>query len=87
MRGPRWLGAAVLAMAAGASHAGQPAPRVVLVQPSSPEIPANLLRISIEFAAPVEGPVLARIALARAAERRWRHRFSSKSSGHQTQRS
>lgn len=66
MRGLRWLGAAVLAMAVGASHAGQPAPRVVLVQPSSPEIPANLLRISIEFAAPVEGPVLARIALSRA---------------------
>jgi hypothetical protein len=39
--------------------------RVVLVQPSGSVVPANLLRLSIEFAAAVEGPVLARLALSR----------------------
>jgi hypothetical protein len=66
----RWVGAAALAVALhsalGSSHAGQPAPRVVLVQPSGPEVPANLLRISIRFAAQVEGPLLPRLSLLRA---------------------
>jgi len=66
----RWVGAAALAVALhsalGSSHAGQPAPRVVLVQPSGPEVPANLLRISIRFAAQVEGPLLPRFSLLRA---------------------
>jgi hypothetical protein len=62
----RWLGATALAVALGSSNAGQPAPRVVLVQPSGPEVPANLLRISIRFAAQVEGPVLPRLTLLRA---------------------
>jgi hypothetical protein len=47
------------------SRAEQPA-RVVLVQPSGLEIPANLLRLSIGFAAPVEGPLLPRLSLLRA---------------------
>jgi hypothetical protein len=61
------LGAAVLAAMVGAvSHAAQPAPRVVLVQPSAASVPANLLRFSIEFAAPFEGPALPRVSLLRA---------------------
>src|SRR5262249_15619748 len=59
----RWVGASALAVALGCSHAGQQAPRVVLVQPSGPEVPANLLRISISFASQVEGPLLPRLAL------------------------
>src|SRR5215470_11519657 len=47
-----------------AAHARPP--RVVMVQPSAREVPANLLRISIHFTAPVEGPVLSRIGLRRA---------------------
>src|ERR1700741_162229 len=66
----RWVGAAALAVALnsapGSSHAEPPAPRVVLVQPSGPEIPANLLRLSIRFAAQVEGRVLPRLSLWRA---------------------
>src|SRR5262245_53398912 len=63
MHSHRWLGAAVLAVALGCAQARQPAPRVALVQPSGPEVPANLLRLSIRFEAPVEGPVLRRLAL------------------------
>lgn len=66
----RWVGATALAVALnsalGSSQAGQPTPRVVLVQPSGPEVPANLLRISIRFAAQVEGPLLPRLSLLRA---------------------
>ena len=66
----RWVGATALAVALdsalGSSHAEQPAPRVVLVQPSGPEVPANLLRLSIRFAAQVEGPLLPRLSLLRA---------------------
>jgi hypothetical protein len=56
----------VLGSALGSSHAEPPAPRVVLVQPSGPEVPANLLRISITFAAQVEGPLLSKLTLLRA---------------------
>lgn len=71
MRWCRWLGSAALALAVWCSHpawtAARPsAVRLVLVQPSGPEVPANLLRISIRFATQVEGPVLPRITLARA---------------------
>ena len=70
MRLGRWLGATapavVLASALGSSHAGQPAARVVLVQPSGAEVPVNLLRISIRFSAQVEGPLLPRLSLLRA---------------------
>ena len=68
MRCHRWLGAAALAAALACTHtqAVQPAPRVVQVQPSGPEVPANLLRVSIQFAAPVEGPLLPRLSLRRA---------------------
>src|SRR5262245_59228645 len=66
----RWVGAAALAVALhsalGTSHAGQPAPRVVLVQPSGSEVPANLLRLSMRFAAQVKGPLLPRLSLLRA---------------------
>ena len=62
----RWAGAATLAVALGCSHAQPSTPRVVLVQPSGPEVPANLLRISIRFATQVEGPVLPRITLFRS---------------------
>lgn len=55
-----------LAVTLQAAQAGQPPPKVVLVQPSAAEVPANLLRLSIVFAAPVEGAVLPRIALAHA---------------------
>jgi hypothetical protein len=61
----RWVLAAGLAFALDAAHAGQPMVQVVLVQPSGPVIPVNLLRLSIEFAAGVEGPVLPRLALSR----------------------
>ncbi|XRD77797.1 hypothetical protein ISN75_21190 [Dyella marensis] len=49
-----------------AAQAAQPAPEVVAVQPSSAEVPTNLLRLSVVFAAPIEGEVLPRIALSRA---------------------
>lgn len=62
----RWVGATALAVALGSSQAEQPTPRVVLVQPSGPEVPGNLLRISIRFAAQVEGPLLPRLSLLRA---------------------
>src|SRR4029453_18144870 len=66
----RLIGAIALAVALGSSHAEQPAPRVVLVQPSGPEVPANLLRLSIVFATQVEGPLLPRLSLLRADGRR-----------------
>jgi hypothetical protein len=60
--------ATALAVAVGcsAADAEQPTPSVVLVQPSASEIPANLLRISIRFAAQVEGPLLPRLSLQTA---------------------
>lgn len=66
MRLRRSLVGAALAMVLQAAQAGQPEPRVIRVQPSAAEVPANLLRMSISFAAPVEGLVLPRIALTRA---------------------
>lgn len=62
----RLVGATALAVVLGTSQAVQPTPRVVLVQPSGPEVPANLLRLSIGFAAQVEGPLLPRLSLLRA---------------------
>jgi hypothetical protein len=56
-------GVAALALALPLAHARPPEARVVQVWPSAAEVPANLLRLSIEFAAPVEGPVLPRIEL------------------------
>ncbi|PTR33936.1 hypothetical protein C8J98_102123 [Luteibacter sp. OK325] len=55
--------AAMLVAALDAALAGAATPQAVVVRPSGPEVPANLLRISIEFTAPVEGPVLGRIGL------------------------
>jgi hypothetical protein len=66
---------AALAVTLGCSYAGQPTPRVVLVHPSGPEVPENLLRISISFASPVEGPVLPRLALLHADGRRVQEPF------------
>lgn len=66
MRLRRWAGAAAIAAALGCSHAEPATLRVVLVQPSGREAPANLLRISIRFATQVEGPLLPRITLLRA---------------------
>ena len=62
----RLAGVVALAMAASFARAELPAARVALVQPSGPQVPANLLRISIRFAAPVEGAVLPRLSLLRA---------------------
>jgi hypothetical protein len=62
----RLVGALALALALGSSQAEQPTQRVVLVQPSGAEVPANLLRFSIEFSAQVEGPLLPRLSLLRA---------------------
>lgn len=65
----RWqplIGCMALATLLHSAQAAQPAPQVVLVQPSGTEVPANLLRLSVVFAAPVEGAVLPRIALSRA---------------------
>src|SRR5215510_10071068 len=62
----RWVCATALAATLGCAHAEQSTPRVVRVQPSGPNIPANLLRISISFASQVEGPLLPRLALLHA---------------------
>src|SRR5262245_28891678 len=71
----RLVGATALAVALGSSQAEQPTPRVVLVQPSGPEVPANLLRFSIRFAAQVEGPLLPRLSLLRADGRQVQEPF------------
>src|SRR5215831_7337105 len=62
----RLVCATALTVTLGCAYAGQPTPRVVLVQPSGPKVPANLLRISISFASQVEGPLLPRLSLLRA---------------------
>src|SRR5215471_16337238 len=62
----RLVCATALAVVLGCAYAEQPTPRVVLVQPSGPKVPANLLRISISFASQVEGPLLPRLSLLRA---------------------
>src|SRR5262245_53969292 len=61
----RWWVAAGLALALDTSHASQPIDRVVLVRPSGAVVPANLLLLSMEFDAAMEGPVLPRLALSR----------------------
>jgi len=60
----RFLATASLIAILNAARADDTSPRVLMVQPSATEVPANLLRISIEFATPVEGPVLPRLGLA-----------------------
>jgi hypothetical protein len=60
------LVAAALAAVLGAAGAASGTSGVVRVQPSAPEVPSNLLRISIEFAAPPAEPVLPQISLAHA---------------------
>jgi hypothetical protein len=65
----RWVGIAAIALMLGGAHAADPTPRVVLVQPSASQVPANLLRVSVRFSEPVEGPVLPRVTLHRADER------------------
>ncbi|NDZ15904.1 hypothetical protein C7T35_33005 [Variovorax sp. WS11] len=56
-------GAFLLALAPGCTRAHPPVPGVVFVQPSGHAIPANLLRVSILFDAPVAEPVLGRLTL------------------------
>lgn len=58
-----FFGVVVFAGTLAAAYARPPEPRVLQVQPSSDYAPTNLLRLSIEFSAPIEGPVLPRIAL------------------------
>ena len=60
------IGAAALALVLSCSRAAPSNPQVVLILPSSGEVPANLLRISIRFATQVEGAVLPRVSLWRA---------------------
>lgn len=60
------LGGMTLATVLQVATAGQSAPQVALVQPSGSVAPANLLRLSVVFKAPVEGAVLPRIALSHA---------------------
>ncbi|MFL6603693.1 MAG: hypothetical protein ACJ8R9_20530 [Steroidobacteraceae bacterium] len=83
----RWARVATLAIALGCSHAVPSTPRVVVVQPSGTQVPANLLRISIRFATErlareppagatqVEGSLLPRITLLRADGRRIQEPF------------
>ena len=71
----QWAGAASLGVVLCCSHAESSTPRVVLVQPSGPEVPANLLRISIRFAMQIEGPVLPRLTLLRADGRKIQEPF------------
>jgi len=63
---PVWLAAAFLLSLTSNCQAGPATPPVRQVRPSASLVPANLLRISIEFAAPVAGAVLPRLALERA---------------------
>jgi hypothetical protein len=65
MRCRHHAGVIALVVAASLVHA-EASPRVVLVEPSGPRVPASLLRISIRFAKPVEGGVLSRLSLRRA---------------------
>ena len=58
-----WIAAAILLSLMGDCRAGQDTPPILHVRPSGPAVPANLLRISIEFATPVAGEVLPRLAL------------------------
>ena len=62
----RLVCATAFAVTLGSAYAEQPKAQVVLVQPSGPNVPANLLRISIKFASQVEGPLLPRLALLHA---------------------
>ncbi len=57
---------AAAAAAVACLGAGPPA-RIVAVYPSGPDIPANLLRVTIRFAAPPDEPVLPRLSLHGAA--------------------
>ena len=75
MQPVRLLFAALLALVLNGAGAAQTMPPVVRVRPSAAEVPANLLRISIEFAAPVEAPVLPRLTLAHADGRQVREPF------------
>jgi hypothetical protein len=71
----RWLAGAALSVNLVGASAEQPTPHVVRVQPSASEVPANLLRISVEFAGPPQGPVLPRLGLSDAKGGRVRQPF------------
>lgn len=53
----------LLVVTFSAALAEPPKVQVISVHPSGPTVPANLLRISIELAAPIEGPLLPRLSL------------------------
>jgi len=59
-----WAAAAILAAMLGGARA-QPG-QLPFVRPSAGHVPANLLRISLAFTAPVDGGVLSRLALVHA---------------------
>ncbi|WP_448098398.1 hypothetical protein [Luteibacter yeojuensis] len=66
MRPRRLLLGTIFALALPQAYAGPAEAPVVTVRPSAPVIPANMLRLSIEFATVPEGPVLPGIALSHA---------------------
>lgn len=57
------IAAAPVAGTARAARVVPSLPPVIAVRPSGPQVPENLLRISIRFATPPEGPVLRRLSL------------------------
>lgn len=71
----RWIAGAALLVLMSSSFADPPIPRVVWVRPSAGDVPANLLRISIEFTKPPRGAVLPRLALMDAGGGRVREPF------------
>jgi hypothetical protein len=65
MRISPWSLALAVALGVGGAPARSQAPGVTLIQPSGSTVPANLLRLSIRFAAPASEPVLGKLALVR----------------------
>lgn len=61
----RWVCGMSLVITSCAAWA-QPLPRVLQIQPSGPQVPANLLRLSLTFDAPVAEEVLSRLSLQHA---------------------
>lgn len=63
MRGRDTVFAWTLALAASAGCAQPQGPRIEVVQPSGPQVPSSLLRLSVRFAGPVQGGVLPHLSL------------------------
>lgn len=66
MRLHRLLAGTMFALVLPRAQAWPSEAPVAAVRPSAAVVPANMLRISLEFATAPEGPVLSRIALSRA---------------------